>query len=519
MTFPRVAGATIPLSSIRTRTGWGIGEIPDLVPCAAWIATGGLKLLQILPPYELARGETSPYGARTAFGLDPMYIALDQVEDLDAGAIAAVLGDEGKAELERLRAAPRVEFDAVRTLKTKVLHVAFERFVDREWRNDTARAMAFRAFIEHEGAWANDLALYVALREAHGDYAWKMWPEGERTRNRDALAAARRAHAERVLEHQYTQWIAHEQWARARAKMKELGVELMGDLPFVVGGESADVWSHADLFLHDASLGAPPDSFAPDGQDWGLPPYDWQAMQAEKEGWMRARTEHAARLYDRFRLDHVVGYFRMFVRPMTEKKGHFEPRDEDAQLARGNRELGAISEVAGRGGAQVIAEDLGVIPVFVRKALAAMHLPGYRVIPWERAWNTKGKPYLDPKTFPKESVASWSTHDTAPIVGWWDELEAEEREALGVMLKLDAKTSEDDRWAFLMRTLMTSGSDLALVLAPEILGQKERINTPGTVGGANWTYRFPMTIEELAQDPTQCRRMDTLREVAREGGR
>jgi 4-alpha-glucanotransferase len=519
MTFPRVAGATIPLSSIRTRTGWGIGEIPDLVPCAAWIATGGMKILQILPPYELARGETSPYGARTAFGLDPMYIAVEQIEDLDAKTIDAALGADGKAELERLRGTPSVEFDAVRNLKTRLLHLAFERFRDREWSKDTERARALRTFIERESSWENDLALYVALRESHEDFAWKMWPEGERTRHPGALAAAREKHAERVLEHQYTQWIAHEQWARARAKMKELGVELMGDLPFVVGGESADVWSHADLFLHDASLGAPPDAFAPEGQDWGLPPYDWQAMQSENEGWMRARTQHAARLYDRFRLDHVVGYFRMFVRPLTEKKGHFEPRDEDAQLARGRRELGAIGEEAARGGAQVIAEDLGVIPVFVRKALAAMHLPGYRVIPWERAWNAKGTPYLDPKTFPKESVASWSTHDTAPIVGWWDELKAEEREALGTMLKLDAKATADERWALLMRTLMTSGSDLALVLAPEILNQKERINTPGTVGGANWTYRFPMTIEDLEKDPAQRRRMEMLRTVAREGGR
>jgi 4-alpha-glucanotransferase len=209
----------------------------------------------------------------------------------------------------------------------------------------------------------------------------------------------------------------------------------------------------------------------------------------------------------------------MFVQANDEKKGHFEPRDEDAQLARAHRELGAIGEEAARGGAQVIAEDLGVIPVFVRKALAAMHLPGYRVIPWERAWDTKGKPYLDPKTYPKESVASWSTHDTAPIVAWWDELVLEERQALGKLMKLDPEASPEARWTTLMRTLMTSGSDLALVLGPEILGQKERINTPGTVGDANWAYRFPMTIEDLEKDPAQRRRMTMLRDLAHEGGR
>ena len=111
---------------------------------------------------------------------------------------------------------------------------------------------------------------------------------------------------------------------RAREEMRALGVELMGDLPFIVCSESADVWARSWQFRRDVSLGAPPDGFTPDGQDWGLPAYDWAAMAEDDLKWLRARTRHAARLYDRFRLDHVVGYFRMYIRKPGEH-GAFDP--------------------------------------------------------------------------------------------------------------------------------------------------------------------------------------------------
>src|SRR5690242_5698025 len=121
----RVAGITIPLSAIRTRKDWGIGQITDLPACAAWIEGAGHRLLQILPPHELAPGETSPYGARTAFGLDPIYITLEAIEDLDTTAISERLGDAGRRELERLRASVYVDYAGVRAIKGRVLQLAF----------------------------------------------------------------------------------------------------------------------------------------------------------------------------------------------------------------------------------------------------------------------------------------------------------------------------------------------------------------------------------------------------------
>ena len=510
----RVAGVTLPLFAIRTRDDWGIGEIGALPACAAWIRSAGHRLLQILPPYELADGETSPYGARTAFGLDPIYISLGEVPDLAASDIAKALGPDGAATLARLRQAPRVEYHAVRALKRRVLARAFERFMAREWTPGTERAAALREFVRREEYWAPDLALYVALRESHGGYGWTAWPLAERDRAPEVVSRSRVPETSAspaefglaVLRHEYLQWIAHEQWDRARARIRELGVELMGDLPFVVGEESADVWARPGLFLRDVSLGAPPDTFSKEGQDWGLPAYNWSAMDADGLSWIRARTRHAARLYDRFRLDHVVGYFRMWVKP-PGGAGRFEPAEEAAQRDRGTRVMRAILGEA-EGSAHVVAEDLGLIPPFVRMALGDLGVPGYRVIPWER---DAAQHFRDPRAFPPVSVASLSTHDTKPITTWWNDFSPTEQQELARLGGFDARAPAAERGLALLGLLVDATSALTLTLGQEILGTGERINTPGTVSEENWTYRLPKPLEDLEADPTVRARFDALR--------
>jgi 4-alpha-glucanotransferase len=521
MSPSRSAGVTIPLFSIRTRDDWGIGQIGDLPKCASWIRRAGHGLLQLLPPYELAAGETSPYGARTAFGLDPIYISINQVEDLDRGSIDEALGSDGRRDLERLRAAPRVDYAAARALKLRVLRSGFERFQAREWKLGSARAQELARWIEQERAWAEDLALYVALRESHGMWAWEKWPNEERHRVPHVLSRAREALATGILEHHYMQWIAHTQWMRAREGVRALGVELMGDLPFIVCGESADVWARSWQFRRDLSLGAPPDGFTPDGQDWGLPAYDWRAMEEDDLKWLRARTRHAARLYDRFRLDHVVGYFRMYVRKHGER-GYFDPDGDATQRAHGERVLRATMEEAAKGNghaAQVIAEDLGVIPPFVRETLRQLGVPGYKVIPWEKDEGPHGDTFRDPSQFSATSVATWSTHDTAPVTAWWDEFSGTEKDQLEALAHIPRGASEDERLSALLAMLFNSGASLTLTLVQELLGERTRINTPGTVGDANWTYRLPKPIEDLEKDDRVNARMDRVRALVVESGR
>ena len=518
MAAHRIAGCVIPLFSLRTDRDWGIGQITDLPACATWVRASGHKLLQLLPPYELAAGESSPYGARTAFGLDPLYIGIEAIEELAGVSTFELVGAEGEAELAHLRTLDAVDYARVRALKTRALESAFTRFHEREWLGtdrSSARAIQFRAFVEREHEWLGDLSLYVALRESHGDYGWQDWPPAESQREMAALAIASSDPKleRRILEHQYLQWIAHTQWDRARGEIRGIGVELMGDLPFVVGRESADVWSRPQEFRRDASLGAPPDAFSPDGQDWGLPPYDVSSMLAHDLAWLRARTRHAARLYDRFRLDHVVGYFRQWIK--VDGKGAFTPTVEKEQQALGEHLLRAI--IAEASPARVIAEDLGVIPSFVRRTLDELGLPGYRVLPWEKQ---DGAGFRDPTKFPEVSVATYSTHDTAPITGWWDELDAGDRRGLAALAQVDeGAVDRHTLWRALLRLLFHSSSELTLTLVSELLGESRRINLPGTVGGANWTYRLPASLDTLERDPGTVARMREVRALIEQSGR
>jgi 4-alpha-glucanotransferase len=518
----RQAGVVLPLFAIRTRDDWGIGQLTALPVCAAWIRQAGQRLLQVLPPHALSSGETSPYGALTAFGLDPIYADVAAIEDLDAAAVEEALGVEGKAALTAARAAEQVDYEAVRALKMRAFAAAFARFERLEWERDTPRAKRLAEFVRAERGWLDDLALYETLRASHGGWGWTSWPEDERERAAVALARARKDHGSALLRIAYVQRTLDGQWKAAHDRMRDLGVELMGDLPFVVGSESADVWSHAAQFELPLSLGAPPDDFSADGQDWGLPPYDWLAMESDDLAWVRMRARHAARLYDRFRLDHVVGYFRQWVRRRDGvDRGRFDPGGTEGQRARGRRVLGVMLDELSRAGGpidapRIIAEDLGVVPPFVRESLRDLGMPGYRVLPWEK--DAHG--FRDPKAYPTDSVASWSTHDTAPIDAWWPELPEYDRVPLARRACVDAGVEDDpERSLGLIGDMYGAKSELALVLAQELLGLKDRINTPGTVGPQNWRWRLPTPIEDLVEDRAVASRMNAVRTLARESGR
>ncbi len=512
--MPKVSGTTIPLFSIRTRRDWGIGQISDLPTAASWLRGAGQHLLQVLPTQELSEGETSPYGALSAFAIDPIYVDVERVADLDPESIAGALGERGLAELARVRQSLTVDYRAVRALKRRVLAEAFARFRERELGNpNSTRAKALFAFSEREAAWLVDHAHYIALRDSHQGHGWQTWPERERRHAQFAKVSDDGGMGTRVLEQMYLQWVLHEQWRAARAELRELGVSLMGDMPFIVGSESADVWAHQDQFRTDVSLGAPPDDFSKDGQSWGLPVYDWEAMDADNLAWLRARARHAAALFDRFRIDHVVGFFRQWVTRPGEP-GHFVPEAAEEQHARGEKVLRAMLDEAGPG--TVIAEDLGVIPPFVRATMTRLGLPGYKVLPWEKDEHFMSR---DPRGFPALSVATWSTHDTQPITSWWDDLEPWERERLALHDRMPLDLPTEEREFALLKLLFSARSELTLLLVNELIGDRSRINTPGTVNDQNWTWRLPRPIEDLREDPKMVARFETIRRLVAESGR
>src|SRR5512133_2372231 len=419
----RQAGVLIPLFSIRTGASWGIGEIPDLAPFGRWAASAGFSLVQVLPVNEASRGQNSPYAALTAFAIAPVYAAVEALEDFDAaGGIGALTPDEQRLVSE-LRDTPTVRWEDARRLKRRALELAFASFLRREWKRRTDRARNLARFAEVNAGWLEDYALFVALHDdlSHGD-SWLAWPAALRDRDPAVLASHRGQLSERVLFHAWTQWVLDRQWQDARRQCHASGVELAGDLPFMVATDSADVWARRRDFRLDARVGVPPDAFSATGQDWGLPVYRWDLMLREDYPWIHERARRMAELYGAYRVDHVVGLYRTYFLPNDGGAPAFVPSDELSQTRNGEEGLGIFGAHA-----RVIAEDLGTVPDYVRASLARMGIPGYRVLRWERTWETGGDRFREPSGWPHLSVATTGTHDTDTVADWFDGLEPAER--------------------------------------------------------------------------------------------
>jgi 4-alpha-glucanotransferase len=494
----REAGLVVPLFALRSARGWGIGEIGDLGPLSAWLAAAGHRRLQLLPVFEMAPGERSPYAAITSFALDPIYLSLADVADFVASGGEAALSPEDRARLAGLRAGDAIDYDGVRGLKRRALNLAFAHFCAAEWRAGTPRAQALRAYCAAEADWLHDWALYRALKEERGEAPWTAWEPALRDRKPAALARARRALGARRLFHCYVQWLAAGQWEAARRQAAAAGVALDGDLAFMVSADSADVWVRQREFRLDASLGAPPDAFNASGQDWGLPVPRWAAMARRGFAWLEQRGARAAALFDGCRLDHVVGYYRMWVRPAAGAPA-FEPATEDAQRTLGERLLGVIRAAAGK--MAIVAEDLGAVPDFVRASLAGQGVPGLRVLRWE----VEDGVFRDPRAYPELSVATSGTHDTSSLATWWsEELDDAGRRALAAVPVFaplaGAGAFTPAVHAALLDGLYAAGSRLVLLPVQDAYGGRERINTPATVGPANWSYRLPWAIEGLTDE-------------------
>ncbi|HUK66520.1 MAG TPA: 4-alpha-glucanotransferase [Anaeromyxobacteraceae bacterium] len=509
----RQAGCLIPLFSVRSTNGWGLGEIPDLVPFARWARASGFSVVQVLPVHETSRGQSSPYSALTAFALDPVYAAIDALEDFQAAGGRDALSPEEQEELAALQGVPAVSWPRVRDLKGRALRLAFESFLDAEWKRHSERAQKLEQYAREHASWLDDYALFVTLHDLQGGQAWTAWEGPLRDREPSALAAARGAHSGEILFQVWQQWQLDLQWHAARRACNDEGVELMGDLPFMVAGDSADVWSRPFDFRMDARVGVPPDQYSETGQDWGLPVYRWDRMAKNGFAFMNERARRTGELYDLYRVDHVVGLYRTYYRELGETVGAFTPPDEPGQQKNGEKMLTLLAQ-----GARVVAEDLGVIPDFVRASLRRLRVPGYRVLRWEK----DGAVYRDPAKWPAVSLGTTGTHDTDALADWFEGLAAAERaELLKIPGLSRLREPAPERFSAevrdaLLELVYRSGSDLVLLPFQDAFGSRERVNVPGTVTESNWSYRMPLTLSALMNDlPTQRR----LRALAEKSGR
>ena len=540
----KIAGVLTPLFAVRTEGDLGIGDLAGLRQFVDWAATIGFKVVQLLPINETG-GDNSPYNAISAMAIEPMtlHLAPGSPEDLTRSDYDEVVA---QFNLRKLRAGA-VQYPKVRRLKRALLEKAFARF---RVRPETSGS--FVGYCETERAWLDDYVFFRALMEEnHGSEAWDQWSATQRTPQL----------AEREQFFRYVQWVAYGQWIAAKAYAESRGIALMGDVPFGVSYYSADVFAHRNQFALDWSGGAPPEPYFKEdeftqkwGQNWGIPLYDWNAMRATDFAWWRQRVRAVRQIFHVFRIDHVLGFYRIYAFPwrpqrnaeflplsqeeMQERTGgrwpQFAPRDDEShENAEANRREGeaylrVILEAAGS--TRLVGEDLGTVPNYVRPSLHALGIAGFKIPQWE---TTPDRQPVPGSQYQRLSVATYATHDHKPLRATWDDAfhgdeaaRAQGLEDLGRIAQfagIQSLSAEPDYerefYAPALEALFRSEAWMAIVMITDLLARKDRFNVPGTAADSNWSRRLQLTVTRLGVSRSVRHRMRIVRALLEKTGR
>lgn len=463
--------------------GHGIGDLgPAAYEFVNFLAAGGLRWWQMLPVNPTSP-DGSPYNGTSAFAGNPLLISLDRLV-ADGLLSARDLRPTNESDPTRVRFAAAWRFKRAR------LRTAFRSFV-------TAGGLDtpdFARFCQRETGWLDDYALFAALRRHHAERPWTTWPPPVRKRQRTALRNAAETLPQHVAFECFIQYEFDRQWAALRKYAHQHDVGLIGDIPIFVAHDSSDVWAHPELFDLDARgqartvSGCPPDCFSRDGQLWRHPQYRWPVHQRTRFAWWLARFTRLFAQFDAVRIDHFLGFNRVWVVPgraRTARRGTWLKTPGQALFSALRRQLGRL---------EVIAEDLGVV---VPEAVALRErfgLPGMRLLHFAFG-NDQGDRYNQPHTYPHNCVVYPGTHDNETTAGWFTHLRKQPRQrgtltAYQRALRYLGTDGRDIHWD-IIRLALLSPANTAIIPAQDLLGlgNEARMNTPATTRG-NWQWRL-----------------------------
>lgn len=518
------AGVAVPVFSLRSARDFGVGEFRDLRELVDWAAQTGQSVIQLLPINDTTKGgdgkDSYPYSAVSAFALHPQYIDLE-----DAG----VVPDEAfKALRDSLNALDKIDYERVNDAKNRYLRKLY-----RESGAAVLRRKAYKDFRKANEQWLLPYACFCALRDEYESSDFSQW--GDMAEYTPAKVACYYAANRREVEYYcFVQYHLDRQLREVRDYAHSKGVYLKGDLPIGVGRCSADVWEFPRLFNLDSQAGAPPDYFSEEGQNWGFPTYNWDEMARDGYSWWKRRLGKMNEYFDAFRIDHILGFFRIWEIPMPEKsgamghfspglpysleelrsmgfgdkldlfledprrKGYYHPRI-DCKAALGklydefffhrhdelwrSKAVGKLSALLGATNMLPCAEDLGMVPQCVRDVMREMNILSLEVLQMPKN-----------EAFPYLSVCTTSTHDTQTLRAWWKENNG------GVEPGTDVCRS-------IISAQLRSPSMLAIFPLQDWLAcseelryggplEDERINIP-SICPYNWRYRLHLNLSEL----------------------
>lgn len=490
-------GINLPLGALRSQKSCGIGEFFDLLPMIDWCHELKLDVLMLLPLNE-SSSDPSPYNSISSKALHPIYLSLANLPYLDSYP-------EIKRRLEDLRPLN----DATRTRYHEVL----QKKIAWLWDYFSAVKISFvqnpdfQIFKENH-PWLEPYALFKVFKKKMGHHHWSTWPSEMRIPSKTEYDRFLKENEEEILFYSALQHLCFEQLRCVKSYAETKKVFLKGDIPILLNPDSADVWAEPHLFDLTLAAGAPPDMYNSEGQYWACPLFNWEILRKYSENfrWWKDRLNFAEHFYDIFRIDHIVGFFRIWAISLhhSPKEGRYIPEDPSLWVAQGQEILQFLHHNSNM---LPIGEDLGTVPFEVKRCLEELGIPGTKIIRWERRWDQHGEfiPYAE---YPPLSMTSLSTHDTEPLHLWW-QAHPSEAEAF----------ARFKGWAYSPHLSFEQHKEILhdshhtpslfhinllqdyLSLFPELVwpdAKEERINIPGTQDPFNWTYRFRVSVEELA---------------------
>jgi 4-alpha-glucanotransferase len=445
------------------------------------------QVWQMLPLGPTGYGN-SPYQTYSAFAGNPLLLSLEKLLEDD------LLSANDLADVPPFPP-HRIDYDAVSDFKRRLLWKAFETFqraATRSQGDDLAD------FSQRQAEWLDDYTLFMALKEAHHGASWHEWEHDIVLRDPAALADWRKKLMSHIQFHTFLQYQFFRQWQALRAACKQHRIQLFGDVPIFVAHDSADVWSHPELFYLDEACkptvvaGVPPDYFSRTGQLWGNPLYRWDVMAASGYAWWLQRLRTMREMVDIIRLDHFRGfeaYWEVPAMDETAVNGRWVEGPGAAFFEKVHAVLGDLP---------IIAEDLGLITPQVRALRERFGLSGMRVLQFGFGGDLRTNEHC-PHNYTRDCVVYTGTHDNNTSLGWLHEVEPPDGASTldpmqterATALKYMASDGRQPHWD-LIRLALASVGDLALLPLQDVLGlgQEARMNYPGKAKG-NWEWRFP----------------------------
>jgi 4-alpha-glucanotransferase len=475
MTSERISGVLLHVTSLPSYGG--VGDFgPAAYAFVDFLEAAKQRLWQVLPLSPTGYG-SSPYSALSAFAGNPMLISLELLARdgwIAAERIAGLPGHEGACD-----------FGEAFAKKVPLVEEAAANFLDRA--SDDQR-MRFQRYCQDNLAWLTDYAMYAVLRRRFAYASWHEWPKEFALRDSDAISKLMNESGRELAIEQVVQYFFDQQWCALRAYCGERKIRILGDVAIFVSYDSADVWTHPEIFELDEQLrpvrvsGVPPDYFSATGQRWGNPLYKWRLIEENGFDWWVARIRRALTLYDEVRLDHFRGFEAYWSIPATEETA----MNGTWVKAPGHALFNRLKEIFGE--LPFIAEDLGLITKEVDELREFFGMPGMRILQFGFA-DRGGHLYL-PHRYVENTVVYTGTHDNNTTLGWW-QVDASEVERANVQTYVGAIHSDGEIVWSMVKLAAASVAKTCIFPLQDILhlGSEARMNTPAAAEG-NWTWRY-----------------------------